>query len=436
MSWREAAADPRPGPLPGSRPGSTPARRCRTQALEDHPDIARQILALFRAEVRPGRPALTGRETRDPRRSCLRRHRSRLGVGRQPRRRPRAAPPAPWRCEAMMRTNYYQPDADGAQKPYICVQARHRRDRRTCRGRKPYCEIFVCSPPSRGRAPALRPGGAGRPAIDGPARRLPHRGAGAGQGAAVKNAVIVPVGAKGGFYPASSCRAAGAADVARGRGGVARQQDLPPPRAAGHHRQPRRRRRGPPAGRRDRPRRRRSLSGGGRRQGHGDLLRHRQRRGRGLRLLARRRLRAPAARWATTTRPWASPPAAPGRRCKRHFRELGKDIQTEPFTAHRRRRHVRRRVRQRHAAGRKRSSWSPPSTTATFFLDPDPDPGQLDAERSAPVRPAALVLGRLRQEPDLQGRRGLPAHAKSIDAERRGPGPPRRDRRRPGPRPT
>ncbi len=35
---------------------------------------------------------------------------------------------------------------------------------------------------------------------------------------------------------------------------------------------------------------------------------------------------------------------------KRHFREMGRDIQNEPFTVHRRRRHVGRRVRQRHAA--------------------------------------------------------------------------------------
>ena len=35
---------------------------------------------------------------------------------------------------------------------------------------------------------------------------------------------------------------------------------------------------------------------------------------------------------------------------KRHFRELGVDIQREPFTRRRHRRHVRRRVRQRHAA--------------------------------------------------------------------------------------
>ncbi|CAM5351113.1 NAD-specific glutamate dehydrogenase [Streptomyces californicus] len=40
----------------------------------------------------------------------------------------------------------------------------------------------------------------------------------------------------------------------------------------------------------------------------------------------------PAVRPATTTRAWASPPAAPGSPVKRHFRELGHDTQTEDFT--------------------------------------------------------------------------------------------------------
>ena len=59
---------------------------------------------------------------------------------------------------------------------------------------------------------------------------------------------------------------------------------------------------------------------------------------------------------------------------KRHFREMGHDIQTTPFTRRRRRRHVGRRVRQRHAAVASRSSWSPPSTTATSSSIPMPDP--------------------------------------------------------------
>ena len=50
---------------------------------------------------------------------------------------------------------------------------------------------------------------------------------------------------------------------------------------------------------------------------------------------------------------------------KRHFRELGVDVDADPFTAVGHRRHVRRRLRQRDAATRTRSSCSPLSTTAT-----------------------------------------------------------------------
>ena len=43
-------------------------------------------------------------------------------------------------------------------------------------------------------------------------------------------------------------------------------------------------------------------------------------------------LSPPADHMAMTTRKWALPRGAPGNRPKRHFREIGKDIQTEPFT--------------------------------------------------------------------------------------------------------
>ena len=65
---------------------------------------------------------------------------------------------------------------------------------------------------------------------------------------------------------------------------------------------------------------------------------------------------------------------------KRHFRELGKDIQTSRLHRRRHRRHVRRRVRQRHAAV------AAHRLLAAFdhlhvFLDPDPDPRASFAER-------------------------------------------------------
>ena len=66
---------------------------------------------------------------------------------------------------------------------------------------------------------------------------------------------------------------------------------------------------------------------------------------------------------------------------KRHFRELGTDIQDDRLHRGRRRRHVGRRLRQRHAAARSTSSWSRAFDHRHIFLDPDPDPGKSFAER-------------------------------------------------------
>ena len=127
----------------------------------------------------------------------------------------------------------------------------------------------------------------------------------------VKNTVIVPVGAKGGFF------AKRLPDAVRGSRGLARRGrgllpvvHLQPP---GRHRQ-HRERAGRTPDRRTPLRRRRSVPRGRGRQGHRHVLRHRQRdlggeRGSGSGTRSRR-----AARPATTTRRWASPPAARGSR--------------------------------------------------------------------------------------------------------------------------
>ena len=101
----------------------------------------------------------------------------------------------------------------------------------------------------------------------------------------VKNAVIVPVGAKGGFVVKAAPRRPGRA-LRRGR------VLLPDvrARAARRHRQ-HGRRHGRAAAARGAPRRRRPLPRRRRRQGHRDVLRHGQRDLRRVRVLARRRLR-------------------------------------------------------------------------------------------------------------------------------------------------
>ena len=82
-----------------------------------------------------------------------------------------------------LRTNYFQPDADGRPQVLHLAQARARRRSPTCPSPRPQFEIFVYSPAGRGRAPALRRGRPRRPALVRPPRGLPHRGARPGQGA-------------------------------------------------------------------------------------------------------------------------------------------------------------------------------------------------------------------------------------------------------------
>ena len=98
---------------------------------------------------------------------------------------------------------------------------------------------------------------------------------------------------------------------------------------------------------------------------------------------------------------------------KRHFREIDIDIQTQPVTVAGRRRHVGRRVRQRHAAVaflEARGGLRPPR----HLPRPESRPGDVVPGARAPVRPAALELAGLRQGAHLAGGGDLPRSAKSI----------------------
>ena len=103
---------------------------------------------------------------------------------------------------------------------------------------------------------------------------------------------------------------------------------------------------------------------------------------------------------------------------QRHFRERGIDCQTEDFTVRRHRRHVRRRVRQRHALLRAHPAGGgvrPPR----HLPRPDARRGDVVRRAQAAVRPAALELAGLRRVADLRGRRRLPALAEVDPAHRR-----------------
>ena len=101
---------------------------------------------------------------------------------------------------ATLRTNYFQPAADGAPKPYLSFKLDPQRIPELPEPR-PQFEIFVYSP--RVEAVHLRGGAVARGGIRWSDRREDFRTEvlGLAKAQMVKNAVIVPVGSKGGFVP-------------------------------------------------------------------------------------------------------------------------------------------------------------------------------------------------------------------------------------------
>ena len=100
--------------------------------------------------------------------------------------------------QASLRTNYYQPNGDGGPKPYVSVKLDSRAIAELPLPR-PFAEIFVYSP--RVEAVHLRAGKVARGGVRWSDRREDFRTEVLGlmKAQMIKNAVIVPVGAKGGF---------------------------------------------------------------------------------------------------------------------------------------------------------------------------------------------------------------------------------------------
>ena len=292
------------------------------EALAAHPELARLLVELFRLRLDPARL-----EDADAQARALEREiesaldavasldedrilRSFLRV-----------------IRAMLRTNYFQTDADGQPKPYLSFKLDPALMPDLPEPR-PMFEIFVYSPRMEGVH--LRGGKVARGGIRWSDRREDFRTEVLGlmKAQMVKNAVIVPVGAKGGFVvkrpPAGGDRDALLEEVVecyrtlmRGlldlTDTIAGGEVVPPPDVVA-------------------PRRRRPVPRRRRRQGHGDVLRHRQRDLGRVRLLARRRLRL---RRLGRLRPqgrWASPRAAPGSRSSATSASSAIDIETTDFT--------------------------------------------------------------------------------------------------------
>jgi len=99
-----------------------------------------------------------------------------------------------------LRTNFYQTESNGSYKPYISIKIKSRDVREAPRPR-PFAEIFVYSPRIEGVH--LRFGPVARGGLRWSDRREDYRTEvlGLAKAQQVKNTVIVPVGAKGGFVP-------------------------------------------------------------------------------------------------------------------------------------------------------------------------------------------------------------------------------------------
>ena len=271
---------------------------------------------------------------------------------------------------------------------------------------RPQFEIWVYSPRVEGVHLRFGPVARGGLRWSRPARGLPHRGARPGQGADGQERRHRADRLQGRVLPQAAARPRGRPRGVAGGG----QGGLPDVhlRAARHHRQPGLRR-GGAARARGAPRRRRRLPRRRRRQGHGHLLRHRQRGRAVLRLLARRRVRLGR---LGRLRPQGDGHHRP-RRLGVGQAALPRDGRRHPepgLHRRRRRRHERRRVRQRHAAVRAhppRRGLRPPAR----LHRPQPGCRGLLRRAPSPLRPPALLVGRLRQVADLRRWRGLPAHA-------------------------
>ena len=210
---------------------------------------------------------------------------------------------------AMLRTNYFQRAGRGAQAVPL-VQARARRGCPWLPAPAPALRDLRLLAADGGRAPAGREGRAWRHPLVGPARGLPHRGPRPDEGPDGEERGDRAGRREGrlrGQAPAGRGRPRGAA---RGGRGLLPHVHQRPARRDRQHR----RRRDRAAARRRALRRRRPVPGRRGRQGHGDLLRHRQRDLARVRVLAGRRVRLRRLERATTTRRWASPRAARGSR--------------------------------------------------------------------------------------------------------------------------
>jgi glutamate dehydrogenase len=197
ITWREAALMRALARFRGQT-GLDPGQAVQQAALSEHPDAANLLLTLFRARFDPD--DVDGLAAREAKAGALAgaitdalQDVESLDADRVLRRLAAL-------IQAVTRTNYYQTDEAGAPKPYISFKVASR-ELEDLPAPKPYREIFVAAPHVEGVH--LRFGPVARGGIRWSDRRDDFRTEVLSLVKAqnVKNAVIVPVGSKGGFYP-------------------------------------------------------------------------------------------------------------------------------------------------------------------------------------------------------------------------------------------
>ena len=178
--------------------GLDPSPLAQQAAVAAHPDVVRLILALFASRFDPAtdnsreQRIAAGLEITGAIDQALQAVES-LDEDRVLRR-------IAALVEAITRTNYYQPGPGGTEKPYISFKIASR-TLTDLPAPKPYREIFVSGPNVEGVH--LRFGPVARGGLRWSDRRDDFRTEVLGlvKAQQVKNAVIVPVGSKGGFFP-------------------------------------------------------------------------------------------------------------------------------------------------------------------------------------------------------------------------------------------
>ena len=213
VNWREAALV-RALARYRQQSGLDPSLATVQLALRDEPAIARALLDLFRVKFDPA--AGGDAESRRPAAEALFGQIVDLLQGVASLDADRALRRIALLIQALKRTNFHQRGPDSAPKPYISFKIASR-ELEDLPAPKPFREIFVASPLVEGVH--LRFGPVARGGLRWSDRRDDFRTEVLGlvKAQQVKNAVIVPVGSKGGFFPKQLPRGGGA-DAIRAEG--------------------------------------------------------------------------------------------------------------------------------------------------------------------------------------------------------------------------